>query len=129
VSEAKPTLICNLAIRNLVTAFYVRVRRDHLLAPIFAHAVGTTDAEWAAHIALLEDFWSSMFLGGPRRRPRPADAYLPHLEPALFERWLALLSGTYTDLFEPPVATAFQDGAGRIAAVLWPECIGSPVPR
>jgi hemoglobin len=128
MSESTPTLICKLAVRNLVTAFYVRVRRDHLLAPIFAHAVGTTDAEWTAHIALLEDFWTSMFLGGSHRRPKPADAYLPNLEPALFERWLALLHGTCADLFEPYIAAAFQDGVGRIAAVLSPIGVGNQNP-
>ena len=110
--------ICELAIRNLVTAFYTRVRRDHLLAPVFAQSVGTSDAAWAAHTALLEDFWSSMFLAGARSQPRPAAARLPDLEPALLQRWLALLSGTCADLFEPYIAAEFQTHMRVIVAAM-----------
>jgi hemoglobin len=112
--------ICAVAVRNLVTAFYTRVRRDHVLAPVFARAVGTTDAEWAAHIAQMEAIWSSaMLAGGLRRRRPPAPSpRLPDLEPAMFERWLALFGGTCTDLFEPEMAAAFQHSAAGIAAGL-----------
>ena len=111
------TPICEVAIRNLVTAFHMRVRRDHVLAPVFARAVGTSDAEWAAHIIQAEHFWSSFILaGGIRcRRPILSRLRLPELEPPLFERWLSLLGGTCTDLFEPPVAAAFQGHFIRIA--------------
>jgi len=111
----KPS-ICALGIRNLITAFYTRVRRDHVLAPLFAREVGTTDADWAAHIAAEEDFWSSVILAGDPRRPRlPARPCLFDREPAAFERWLSLLGETCADLFEPPVAAAFQGYFPRIA--------------
>ena len=109
--------ICTIGIRNLVTAFYTRVRRDHVLAPVFARKVGATDADWAAHIASEEDFWSSIILTGDPRRPRPVTRRLCpfDLEPALFERWLSLLGGTCADLFEPPVAIALQGYVTRLA--------------
>jgi hemoglobin len=109
--------ICAVAVRNLVTAFYTRVRRDHVLAPVFARAVGTSDAEWAAHIAQMEDFWSSFILAGGIRSHSSilSRLRLPELEPPLLERWLSLLGGTCTDLFEPPVAAAFQGYFTRIA--------------
>ena len=115
---SKKSPICAVAVRNLVTAFYTRVRRDHVLAPVFARAVGTTDAEWTAHIALMEDIWSSAMLAGAlrRRKPAPPGLRLPDLEPAMFERWLSLLGGTCTDLFEPEIAAAFQRRATGIAA-------------
>jgi len=106
-----------VAIRNLVTAFHTRVRRDHVLAPAFARIVGTTDAEWAAHVAQAEDFWSSFILapGARYRRSIRSRLRLPELDPPLFERWLSLLGGTCSDLFEPPVAAAFQGYFIRIA--------------
>jgi hemoglobin len=118
MSEKPP--ICAVAVRNLVTAFYTRVRRDHVLAPVFARAVGTSDAEWEAHIAQMEDIWSSAMLAGGlrRRKPMPLRARLPYLEPALLERWLSLFGGTCSDLFEPEIALAFQTSALRIAAGL-----------
>jgi hemoglobin len=110
--------ICAVAIHNLITAFYTRVRRDQVLAPVFARAVGTSDAEWTAHIAQMEDFCSSMMLAGRRGKPRPLRACLPDLEPVLLERWLSLYGGTCSDLFEPELALAFQTSASRIAAGL-----------
>jgi len=111
--------ICPVAIRNLIAAFYTRVRHDHVLAPLFAREVGPSDADWAAHIAAEEAFWSSFILAGDPRQRRPP-VYRPHLferEPAAFERWLSLLGGTCADLFEPPVATALQ---GCVAVIRSP---------
>jgi hemoglobin len=115
---SKKSPICAVAIRNLVTAFHTRVRRDHVLAPIFARAVGTSDAEWETYIAQVEEFCSSMMLTGREAKPRPLQARLPDLEPALLERWLLLFGGTCNDLFEPEMAAAFQHRATGIAADL-----------
>ncbi|HEX4506207.1 MAG TPA: group III truncated hemoglobin [Alphaproteobacteria bacterium] len=101
--------VCPVAIRNLIAAFYTRVRRDHVLAPVFVRAVGATDADWAVHIAAEEDFWSTAILTGNAGR------YLFDLKPAAFARWLALLDGTCADLFEPPVAAALQDHVAQVA--------------
>ena len=111
--------ICALGIRNLLAAFYTRVRRDHVLAPVFALEVGTSDAEWAAHIAAEEYFWSSVILAGDLRRSKPLSPRLClfDLEPAMFQRWLSLLNGTCADLFEPPVAAALQGYVRRVASV------------
>ena len=115
MSRTPPT--CALRLRNLVAAFNTRVRRDPVLAPLFAREVGTTDADWAAHIAAEEDFWSSVILAGDARRPGPLPSRtrLLDLEPAAFERWMSLLGGTCVDLFEPPVAAAFQAYVVRTA--------------
>ena len=117
---SKKSPICAVAIRNLVTAFHLRVRHDHVLGPVFASAVGTSDAEWAAHIALAKDFWSSFILAGGIhcRRSILSHLQLPELEPALLERWLSLFGGTCSDLFEPEMAAAFQHRAAGIAADL-----------
>jgi hemoglobin len=113
---SKTSTICPVAIRNLAVAFHMRVRRDHVLAPVFARTVGTSDAAWAAHVAQTEDFWSSVMLTD--RWDKRVQARFPDLEPVLFERWLSLFCGTCTDLFEPEVAVAFLAGRNRIAATL-----------
>jgi hemoglobin len=115
---SKKSPICAVAIRNLVTAFHTRVRRDHVLAPVFARAVGTSDAEWETYIAQVEEFCSSIILTGRRAKPRSLRVRLPDLEPAMFERWLLLFGGTCSDLFEPEMAAAFQLRAVGIAADL-----------
>ena len=107
-------------IRQLLAAFYGRVRGDNVLGPVFARAVGTTDADWAPHLARLADFWSSVMLRSGRYHGDPFSAHmrLPDLEPAMFERWLGLFHETCGELFEPEVAGAFRERAERIARSL-----------
>lgn len=112
--------ITDEAIRCLVDRFYGRVRRDELLGPVFAHAVGEGDEAWAAHLARLAEFWSSVMLTSGRYHGDPFSVHLrlPDLEPAMFDRWLALFNETCAELFEPGVADAFRERAVRIARSL-----------
>jgi len=43
---------------------------------------------------------------------------LPDLEPAMFDRWLALFGEASAELFEPDVAEIFRERAERIAGSL-----------
>ena len=58
-------------IRRLVTTFYVRVRRDALLSPVFLGALGKSDTAWTRHLARLCDFWSSVMLTSGRYHGDP----------------------------------------------------------
>jgi len=113
-------LVTEESIRRLLDLFYGRVRHDPQLGPVFARAVGTTDADWAAHLARLSDFWSTVMLRSGRYRGDPFSVHLrlPNLEPAMFDRWLALFGETCTEMFEPDVADAFRERAERIARSL-----------
>lgn len=108
------------AIRRLVDRFYARARRDALLGPVFARALGEDDAAWAAHLARLGDFWSSVMVRSGRYHGDPFSAHLhlPDIQPAMFERWLALFGETCAELFEPELADAFRERAERIARSL-----------
>lgn len=108
------------AIHSLVCRFYGRVRRDALLGPVFARAIGESDAAWTAHLARLTDFWSSVMLTSGRYHGDPFSAHLrlPGLDPAMFDHWLALFGETCAELFEPDVADAFGERADRIARSL-----------
>ncbi len=108
------------AIHRLVGRFYARARRDELLGPVFAHAIGTADADWAPHLARVSDFWSSVMLRSGRYHGDPFSAHLslPDLQPAMFDRWLALFGETCAELFELDVADAFRERAERIASSL-----------
>ena len=104
----------------MVDLFYGRVRRDPLLGPVFARVIGTTDADWARHLARLADFWSSVMLRTGRYQGDPFSVHrqLPDLEPAMFDRWLALFGETCAEVFEPGAADAFRGRAERIARSL-----------
>ena len=107
-------------IRGLVDHFYACVRRDALLGPVFARALGEDDDAWEVHLARLHDFWCSVMLTSGRyhRDPFSAHLRLPDLEPVMFDRWLALFGETCAEVFEPDVAAAFRERAERIARSL-----------
>lgn len=107
-------------IGRLLALFYGRVRQDADLGPVFARAVGTTDAEWTPHLARIADFWSPMMLRSGKYHGDPFSAHmrLPDLQPAMFDRWLALFAESCAEVFEPPVADAFRERAERIARSL-----------
>lgn len=107
-------------IRQLVERFYGRVRRDPVLGPVFARALGESDAAWSAHLARLAEFWSSLMLRSGRYHGDPFSAHLrlPDIEPEMFERWLSLFHETCAELFPAPVARAFGERAERVARSL-----------
>jgi hemoglobin len=109
-----------LPIGELIERFYSRVRQDALLAPVFAKTLGETDATWAAHLARLADFWSSVMQGSGRYHGDPFSAHLrlPDLSPAMFDRWLHLFQATCREVLPPDQATAFGNRAERIARSL-----------
>lgn len=107
-------------ILQLLDLFYGKVRGDAVLGPVFARAVGATEADWAPHLERLAGFWSSVMLRSGRYHGDPFSAHLrlPNLEPAMFERWLGLFDEACTELFEPDLAAAFRERAERIARSL-----------
>jgi hemoglobin len=103
-------------IRDLVHAFYERVRDDPMLGPIFNAAV----SNWDEHLEKLCDFWSSVTLMSGRYKgtPMSAHAALPDLNGAHFDRWLELFKATAHERCLPDAASLFIDRAQRIAQSL-----------
>ena len=103
-------------IRDLVHAFYARVRQHAVLGPIFNSAV----EDWDAHLDKLTAFWSSVTLmtGSYKGTPMKAHAALPQIAPVHFTQWLALFRATATDVCPPDAAALFVDRAERIAQSL-----------
>ena len=88
-------------IRNVVEAFYAKVRRDPLLGPVFARAIA--DDAWPAHLAVIQDFWSSVMrkTGRYQRNPFSAHLRVEGIRPELFDRWLVLFQETCNELLAP----------------------------
>jgi hemoglobin len=96
-------------ITAVVDAFYMKVRRDPVLGPVFARAIA--DDAWPAHLAIIQDFWSSVMLktGRYRRNPFSAHVGFEGIGPELFDRWLALFKETCNEqLAAEPVKEAAQ---------------------
>lgn len=110
--------LCSEAeIRDLVEAFYDRVRADAILGPIFDAHVD----DWPAHLDLLCDFWSALLLGTRRfgGAPMPRHMALEGLSEALFQRWLGLFRQTTAELPNRALQAQADELAGRIAGNLW----------
>lgn len=103
-------------IEALVRAFYMKVRNDEVLGPIF----NTRIEDWEAHLDKLCAFWSSVVLmtGRYKGRPMPVHAAIPEISEAHFERWLGLFRETARSICPPPAAALFIDRADRIAESL-----------
>ena len=103
-------------IRDLVHAFYARVRADQVLGPIFNNAI----KDWEPHLAKLCDFWSSVLLmtGRFKGQPMRVHAMLPGITGAHFDHWLALFRETAESMCPPDAAALFVDRSQRIAQSL-----------
>ena len=119
---AAPAPVTEGDIERLLAAFYARVRADDELGPVFAAAVGTTDEDWAPHLARLRDFWSQVVLRqGGRYTGNPYQAHLrllPELRPEMFGRWLSLFDAACAETQAPEAAALFRERAAAIARSL-----------
>ena len=103
-------------IERLVREFYVRVRDDAMLGPVFAAKID----DWEPHLEKMTDFWCSVILktGTYQGRPVPAHLKLKEAVESDFEIWLGLFRETARDLCAPDLAAVFIDRAERIAKSL-----------
>jgi hemoglobin len=105
------TGITEAMIADVVDKFYQRVRKDPLLATVFARV-----GDWNEHLARLRAFWSSVVLMSGRYHGQPIQAHFPlSIEPRHFDRWLALFEETTRDVCPPAAAATFMEKARRIA--------------
>jgi hemoglobin len=97
-------------IERLVANFYTKVRKDELLAPVFAHV------DWDHHTPIITDFWSSILLGDQSYQGNPFQKHIGlAINPKHFERWLELFKQTLNENFEGAVAEEAISRANSIA--------------
>jgi hemoglobin len=110
-------------IAALVRRFYATARQDPVLGPVFDRAVD----DWDAHVAKVAAFWSSALLGVRGYRGNPLAEHAKHeLDPAMFERWLAIWGATAEAMFEPEAADLLKVRAAMIARSLQLGLFGVP---
>ena len=103
---------------TLVDAFYAKIRRDEVLAPIFERAIAPDG--WPVHLGKMYDFWSSVLLTTGRYKGNPLAVHmrLDGIELSMFARWLALFRATAEELFPAELAANFREKSERIAESL-----------
>ena len=99
-------------IKTLVDNFYDKVKVDELIGPVFSHV------DWAHHLPIMYNFWSSMLLGDQSYRGNPFQKHLPlPLQTQHFDRWLKLFRETVDEYFEGNKAEEVKSRAVSIAGI------------
>lgn len=105
-------------IAQVVKKFYVAVRNDPTLGPVFAHSINTSD--WPEHEAKITRFWANAILNERNYNGNPMQVHKVqgHIEPAHFEIWLNLFETTLRNTIPAQSAAQFNHLARRIGASL-----------
>lgn len=105
--------ITETMIRNVIHAFYGRIRTDPGLGPIFMRVIGQS---WDSHLAKMCDFWSSVLLSTGRFNGTPMQAHISvgGLEARHFTAWLRLFRQTVTSQCPADAAALFMTKAEMI---------------
>jgi len=117
LAAQKHSSVSEETIRQLVDAFYARVRREPELGPVFETAI---PGDWQPHLEKMYAFWSSVMLTSGRYKGNPVMKHLAvaGMRPELFATWLKLFDETCTEMFDEAVSAVFRDKAERIAESL-----------
>lgn len=110
--------ITRTEIQRLVKHFYNAVRRDPVLAPVFAQSVQPDD--WPAHEEKITRFWANAILHERDYSGNPMQAHRDqgHVHTDHFPIWLDLFEHSARQVLPAPKAEAFTRLARRIGASL-----------
>lgn len=109
--------ITELTIRQLVDAFYQRVRNDVVLAPVFESKLA---GKWGAHLPRMYAFWTKVLLGTGEFQSNVFGKHmaLSGIDKEHFVRWLTLFRMTSIEIFGIETAQPILTVAERIASSL-----------
>ena len=106
------------AVREVISAFYKKVRQDTVLGPVFAEAIGN---DWAPHIEKINQFWlKATRLGTGYDTARFLPAHMQHfsIRADQIPRWLELFRETTAEHCSPAAAAVLVDIAVRMAETI-----------
>lgn len=102
-------------IKELVHAFYEKIRKDTLLGPIFNERI----TDWEPHLNRMCDFWSSATLKSGRYNGNPMMKHHPlPIDSRFFDHWLELFEQTALEVCPPKAAEVFKTKSRLIAQSL-----------
>jgi hemoglobin len=107
-------------IQLLIDSFYIKVRQDELIGPIFNDVA---KVDWTHHLPVMYDFWEGVlfhkggYAGNPMRVHKQLNERFP-LEQVHFDRWLSIFRHTLDELFEGPVTEQARQRALSIATMI-----------
>lgn len=112
-AKAAASADADAEIHSVVNRFYVLVRADELLGPIFDEWV----TDWPVHLQIMEDFWSSAVHRTGRYSGRPIEVHrkIPNLRQEQFDRWFALWSQAVEESVRPELRSTMTTLARRMS--------------
>jgi hemoglobin len=102
-------------VREVIAAFYERLRKDPVLGPVFYGVLGD---DWTAHLNRINLFWLTVTRLGQGYQAKnfmPAHIRHPSIQPEQLPRWLALFRKTANAMCPPEAAGVLIDIAERMA--------------
>lgn len=118
----KPNLQSRKDVSHLVTSFYVKVREDATLGPIFNGMI----SDWDAHLETLTDFWESQlflkrkYTGDPIKAHQKTDDYMGNtMTMEHFGIWLNLWFATIDANFSGETAWIAKNRARKMNTMLF----------
>ncbi|MDO6430566.1 group III truncated hemoglobin [Flavitalea sp. BT771] len=107
-------------IRELIDAFYEKVRNDVVIGPIFNDVV---KVDWKHHLPVMYDFWENVLFqtGGYTGNPMVTHMQLHQRHPLSgvhFDQWIRLFTRTVDELFEGRNAEIARQRAMSIARLM-----------
>jgi len=107
-------------IKILVDAFYIKVREDEKIGPIFRDLAGF---DWEKHLPVMYGFFENMlfytgaYIGNPMQLHKHINRIFP-LTAAHFTKWIELFNDTVDELFTGKIAEQAKQRIKSIAAVM-----------
>ena len=104
-------------IKLMVDSFYLKVREDSLLSPVFTSRI--QDHEWPYHLQRMYAFWNAILFAekGFSENPMQKHFSLP-IDEQHFSQWLLLFRQTVDGLFSGPKAEEAKQRATSIAQLM-----------
>jgi len=112
--------ISEASIKKLVDTFYIKVRNDVELKPLFEGTIGTTDEAWQPHLEKMYAFWSSLMLSSGKYHGTPMQKHLglPVFDTNLFGHWLELFEQAAHEIHTQDIAEQYYEKSRRVAQSL-----------
>jgi len=104
-------------IEIFVNQFYLKVKEDDLLSPVFASKIA--ENAWPVHLQRMYSFWNAILFSetGFDGNPMQKHMTLP-IEEKHFSQWLALFNDTIDELYTGPKAEEAKARAASIAQIM-----------
>jgi hemoglobin len=116
----KQALDTREAVMKLVDSFYIKVKADELLGPIFNNA---ENFQWETHIPIMYDFWETLlfdaakYKGNTMRKHIELNQRTP-LKKEHFNRWKQLFYETIDNEFEGPAVAEAHKRVEAMSALM-----------